>query len=108
MDPLQHDDKLISTETRHRIGLTQRVSDPACALLQEPIAGGMPDAVVQHLEPIEINEQDGDLGAIAPGTPKGQRKALLEFQPIRQPCKSVVSSDEAQSLFGTCFLVILP
>ena len=64
---LQNDDELVAAEPRHHIARTQRATQPAADLHQQHVAGVMAQRVVDDLEPVEIDEQQGKLPLVARG-----------------------------------------
>ena len=58
---VQHDDELVATEPASRPPSGNRRGEPLGHLLQHPIAHRMAEAVVDHLEVVEVDEQHGDL-----------------------------------------------
>ena len=56
----QDDQELVAAEPRHGVLLAHRVPDPLCHLAQEVVADGVTQGVVDLLEVIDIDEEDGD------------------------------------------------
>jgi len=70
--------------------------DPA----QQPVAGGMPERVVDELEVVEVDEQQRD-GALALAR-AGDRRAQpgVELRAVREPGQRVVGGEPAQLGLG--------
>ena len=58
---LQQDAELVATQSRHGVRRAETALDPAADLDQELVPHRVAEAVVDHLEAIEIQEQDGQL-----------------------------------------------
>ena len=61
----------------------------------------MPQAVVDHLEPIKIQEQHGEASAgVEPGLLHRFAQPLVEAIAIGQVCEAVMKSDVLQAILG--------
>jgi hypothetical protein len=87
---LQNDHEFVAAEPRHDIARTQRTTQPAADLHQQHIAGIMAQRVVDDLEPVEVDEQQGKLPLIACGSIDRPAKHAVEHFPIRQIGQTVV------------------
>ena len=76
--------ELVSPETRGRVGLPQTSHQPLRDAAQEAIPHGVAQAVVDHLEAIEVQEHHGQGLTAAPGRGHGLEQAVVEEQPVRQ------------------------
>ncbi|HEV2843962.1 MAG TPA: hypothetical protein VG477_03880, partial [Thermoanaerobaculia bacterium] len=65
--------------------------EPAAHLPEQSVAGRVPEAVVDHLEAVQVAEEDGDPG---PGMPRrggqGQLQVVDEQGPVGQPGQGVM------------------
>src|ERR671931_2042121 len=57
---------------------------------QQPVAGGVAPAVVDEFEPVEVEEEYGDEGAVPAGPGEGSGEAVAEEGPIRQAGERIV------------------
>ena len=64
-DFLDQDGELVSAEARGRIGRPYGFEQTDRDLLQHLVAGGVAEAVVDRLEVVEVEEDDGDARALA-------------------------------------------
>ena len=55
--PLGHDDELVTAHARHRVAGAHGVAEPFGDLHEQPVADGVPEAVVDELEVIEVEIQ---------------------------------------------------
>jgi len=71
----QQDRELVAAQAREDVGLAQAVAQRAGAGDDELVAGGVPEAVVDRLEAVEVEHEQGALGAVAAaaGDVLGQR-----------------------------------
>src|SRR6185437_14496129 len=65
---------LITAEARQGILRPHTLPQPLRHLDEELVPGGMPQAIVDHLETVEIEEEDGEV-LVAPG---GAREGMVE------------------------------
>ena len=56
---LDQDRELVAAEARHRVAVTHRRGEPRRHHGQQAVAGGVPEAVVDDLEAVEVEVQDG-------------------------------------------------
>ena len=78
-------DELVTTEPCNRVGVPDRLSEPAGHYLEHLIAGNVAERVIDVLEPVEVHEQQRD-GAIMATC---DRKCMI--QPFEE-CGSVVQT----------------
>ena len=80
-----HDRELVAAEARHRVA---RPDDPAEAVgdvHEQAVAGVVTERVVDHLEPVEVEEQDRDAEGGAPGPRQRLLEAVEEQRAVGQP-----------------------
>ena len=81
-DVLGEHDEFVAAEPRRGVGRANRVRDPLRHDLQHLVAGEMTEGIVDVLEPVEVDEQDGERLAVP--SRHGQRvfEALEEGRAI--------------------------
>ncbi|MNN51729.1 hypothetical protein D3C81_1663880 [compost metagenome] len=84
MDIFQHHGELIAAQPRHDIDVPQAAFEPAGNGGQCAVADHVPQAVIDVLEVVKVQEQDRHLqaGALAAGNGLGQ--PLAKQHPVRQ------------------------
>ena len=97
---LQQHYKLISAQSRHRVGFADAGQNPPRHLLQQQIANVMAERVVQRLEVIEIDEQQRSL-AIASRT-LAARVCRNRSSRSRRLGRPVSGSKNARFLISSC------
>ena len=60
LDPVEQDRELVTAEARHRVGGPHGGLEPPPDFLEHGVAGCMPEAVVDGLEVVEVDEHDRD------------------------------------------------
>ena len=84
--------ELVAAQPRGRVARAQDARETRGDRAQELVAGGMPEGVVDRLEAIEVEEQDGD-GRRMPAQPRQRLpEAVEEQRSIRQPRQVVVQN----------------
>src|SRR4029450_776142 len=58
-------------EPAHGVVLTKAAAQPGRDLAQEPVAGAVAEAVVDHLEVVQVDEQHGQAAAVPAGPGPG-------------------------------------
>src|SRR6185503_3072655 len=88
-DVLAHEDELVAAEARGHLvaadGAAQALGDGE----QEAVAGVVAETVVDDLEAVEVDEQDGDAAAAAVDAVERALEAAHEQQAARQPGERV-------------------
>ena len=87
---LQEHRELVTAEARRGVGRTDRVDEPPADLTQHLVAHGMPEAVVDGLEVVEIEEDHAD--RLLPAIDARQRvlHAIGEERTVREPGHGIV------------------
>ena len=87
---LGQDGELVAAEPADGVVLAQAAAQPAGDLAQQPVAGAVAEAVVDHLEVVQVDEQHGQAAAVA--ARPGQRVAdpVVEQGPVGQVGEAVV------------------
>lgn len=95
---IRNDDELVAAQPSDH-ALTPGARTKAVAkILDEPIAGGVAETIVDRLQPVEVEIQDGDGAGLLAGEPV--RKVGEQRSPIWQTGQIVVLSEMAKPLFG--------
>ncbi len=76
--------EFIAGQPRHRVGAAHRLPEAPRELDQHRVAAGMAEAVVDGLEAVDVQEQQGQRRAGAPGARQHPRQRLAQRQPVRQ------------------------
>ena len=87
---IHNDGKFVTAQTRHDIILTQTVLQPPGNRFQHGISRRMAHAVIDLLEPVQIDEQDGKLGVRTAHLPDGLLQAIQKQQTVRQAGECIV------------------
>ena len=89
-DVLEQERELVTAEPGHRVARPDRRAQPFADLLEHPVARGVPEAVVDRLEVVEVHEQD-DHAPVLPASPlQGVRDAVGEQGAVREAGERVV------------------
>ena len=83
VEVLAQDGELIAAEPGHGVMGSDGRADPHRRLAQCGIAGGMAEAVVDALEAVDVDEQDGNASLRVPPPPEGVLEAVIEERPVR-------------------------
>ena len=89
-DVLADDDELVPTEPRDGVHFTHDVANAPCAFLQQRVAGGVPQRVIDAFEPVEIQEQYGDLVPVAASALQRAVNLLHDGRPVEQSGQRVM------------------
>ena len=60
VDTLEQDGELVAAQTRDGIGIADGLPKAACDADEQLVAGGVTEAVVDGLEVVDVDEEDGD------------------------------------------------
>ncbi len=88
--------KLVTTGPGHHVGLAQTAADGSRQLHDEAVAGGVPERVVDELEPVEVERQQRPAGPVAVGPREGQLELDLKAATVVQAGQRVVVGEVAQ------------
>ena len=93
----QEDDELVAAEAGHRGVVARGEAYPLTHRLHDTVAGGVAEAVVDELEPVDVEEDEAErLPGRAPDERRGQ--PLHERRPVEQPGQLVVVGRVGQAL----------
>ena len=79
---VEEDRELVAPEARDGVGGTDRSFEPARHLEQHGVAGLVPEAVIDGLEVVEVDEHDGDQRALAYGRSQRMADAIGEQRAV--------------------------
>jgi hypothetical protein len=89
-EPVKQDAKLVAAEPRDAVGGADRVREPVRDRDKEAVAGRVPQAVVDRLEAVEIEEQDARLPTRTGGRQQRAVDAIGEEEAVGESGKRVV------------------
>ena len=84
----QEHDELVAAEAGDGVVGAGGAAEPLGHRLQEQVADGVAEAVVDVLEAVEVEEEDGAVPVGAPGVRDGHRGAVLESVRLASPVSS--------------------
>ena len=88
-----HDHELVASEARDGITGAAGFFDPLRNGSQELVSGEMAEAVVDVLEPVEVEEKDGEAVLRVPfGASEGVTKSVHQHGAVRQPGERVLEA----------------
>ena len=90
LEVLDHDQKLVPAQARERVLVAQAAAQAGRDRLDQLVARGVPQAVVDVLEAVEIDEQHADPAAVAARLLDRMLQPRLHQQPVRQVGQRVV------------------
>ena len=93
-DAVEQHGELVAAEAGHDPGPRGDVFDAGADLLEEGVSGLMAERVVDLLEAVEIDEDDGQPGPVAPGPGDVLVEAIGEREPVGQVGERVVAGLE--------------
>ena len=87
---IQEDDKLVAAQAGNGVAFPDALGQAVRRLFQQRVADGVAQRVVDELEAIEIEKQDGQPLSVALGGGNGLFQAVGEKNPVRQAGQRVV------------------
>src|SRR5829696_2767170 len=87
---LGQDGELVAAEAADGVVLAQAAAQPSRDLAQQPVAGAVAEAVVDHLEVVEVDEEHGQAAAVPAGPGQGVPDPVVEQGPVGQVGQAVV------------------
>ena len=96
----QQDGELVTAEATDGVHVAQGRPEPRPHLAQQLVAVGVAEAVVDLLEAVEVDQQQGDLGPRPVGRGERLREAVPEQHPVGQPGQRVVRRPVAVAVGG--------
>ena len=91
----EHERELVAADPERVVALAQRRLEVRANTLQRLVAGGMPEAVVQLLEAVEVAEHEAEDVAVAHRPRDLAVEPLDERPPVEQARERVVVGEEA-------------
>ena len=90
MQALQHHDELITAQPGHRIRGAHAAGQSLTRLHQQPVTPFVPQGVVDTLEVVQVQKQQGPMGRTALAGGGSSFQAFEQQAPIGQACQVVV------------------
>jgi hypothetical protein len=90
VDALDQDRELVVAEAPDGVGPAKAAAQPGGDLLQQPVAGAVAHAVVDHLEVVEVDEEHGEAAAGAVGPGERVAHPVVEHRPVGEVGELVV------------------
>ena len=98
-DPCEENDELVSPQARDGISSPYARLQPLGDAAQQLVSGGVTEGVVDHLEPVEVQEQSDQLLAASARLREGDRQPVVEEQAVRKSRQGVVEREMFDLLF---------
>ena len=96
--------ELVAAEARDRVALADVLLDPLGDLAQQLVADRVAERVVDDLEAVEVEEEDGQPLVVPVGLGHGERQAVVEEQAVGQVRQRVVEGEVLDLLLGALAL----
>ena len=96
----KYDRELVTPEPCHRIRVARAVLQTPSDLTQQQIPDVVPERVVDVLEIVQIDQQQGGETSIAPCLRHRPLQPILEQQPVRQARQDVVMGEVVNLRLG--------
>src|ERR1700738_869885 len=93
------DGEFVAAETGQHVGIAQRRTQPLRDLDQQLVARRMPQRVVDVLEPVEVEHQDGESGAMTLQPLAGIFEFFGEQRAVREAGERMMLRKERDPLF---------
>ena len=98
------DDELVAAEPRDGVGGAQRGGQPGRQREQHLVAGGVAERVVDELEAVEVEHEDGDVDALALAAGQRLVEAVERERAVRQAGERIVQRGMAGRLLAAVAL----
>ncbi len=99
-DARDHDHELVAAHARDRVALAHAHEDAARHRLQQAVAQLVAERVVDGLEAVEVEEEHGELRAVAVRLRDGLLDAVAQQHAVGQPRERVVVRHVRDALLG--------
>ena len=96
LDVGEQDEELVAALPRDHVGGAGRARQPSCDRAEELVAGRVPEAVVDELEVVQVDEEDGGCALLSLAAVERVVQALLERDAVRQAGQRIVKGDVLQ------------
>jgi hypothetical protein len=103
-DPLTQDRELVAAQPCDRVVGTERARDALRGLEQHLVAGAVSQRVVDPLEAVEVDEQDGAARLLPAPARQRVLQAIEEQRPVRQTGQRVVQRHVREPVLGVLAL----
>jgi hypothetical protein len=97
--------RLVAAQSRQNVCFSKRRLESRCNFPQERIANGMTQGVIDVLEPVEIQQQHGELVAAPAMSRNRVLDSVHDRQAIWQACQNIVVGHKCDTLLGLFFSV---
>ena len=95
---LAQDGELVAAEASQGVHRPQGAAQPLGGRLEQPVTGLVPQAVVDELEAVEVEEHERHAVVVALGPAEGHLEAVHEQHPVGQAGELVVHGGVGQAL----------
>src|SRR5262249_34912962 len=92
------DHKLVAAHPAHGVFGTEHLGQSLGDLLEELVAGGVAESVVDVLEAVEVEEEDGGLALAAPRVGERLAQAVAEQAAVRQAGEWIMQGEMSDLL----------
>ncbi len=99
-DPGQNDHEFITPEPGEGVGGARDRAQPCRSSLEQPVAGGVPERVVDLLEVVQVQEHDRDVRAVPPRRIERVIEPVPEQDPVGKAGQQVVVGQMLQARLG--------
>ena len=96
LNPDLQDDEFVAAYPRHRIADAQHASEPVGNELEQCVACGMPQIIIDRLEVVKIDEQHGNFFTAPNGLGEDLPEAIQEEGAIGQVSKRVMKGKKTK------------
>ena len=100
---VEYQDKLVAAQTRDQVAIAGGVTQARCHFLQHGISGGMTERVVDRLEVVQVQQQQGQRRRIT-AAQQGLLQVPGEFVAVGQPGQWVVQRKVLDARVGIDFV----
>ncbi len=97
-DAVGYDDELIATEATQGVGLSEYLSDPCGHGLEKAVTHAMAEIVIDHLEVVQVEEEDSGLASESPVARQKLLNAVDDEGTVGEPGHGVVVGLEGHPL----------
>ena len=97
-DAFHQQGEFVAAQPRHGVAGAAAALQAARDLDEELVAGAVPEAVVDQLEAVEVEEENGEAGGLAPLCPRERHlQPVLEQRAVRQAGERIVEGGLQQA-----------
>lgn len=102
---LEEHRELVPGQARDGVRRAQARLEPPRHLREHAVSGSLPEAVVHGLEVVEVQAEEGQGPALAPGPGQGMGQPIAQKRPVGEPGQGVVEGQVADSILEALALV---